>query len=97
MKTEDDLLHAIARYAAESTGASQREIDLILHRFRTQFMARLKTKPARFLTDEDYAEGFEQMKEEAAALLQYLMTQDVGNLPVELRGEEVGQRAQESI
>jgi hypothetical protein len=54
-------------------------------------MARLKTKPARFLTDEDYAEGFEQMKEEVAAFLQYLMTHDVGNLPVELRGEDVGQ------
>jgi hypothetical protein len=97
MKTDDDLLHAIARYVVESTGASEREIDLILHWFRTQFMERLKPKPAGFLTDEHYAEAFEQMNEEAAPFLQYLMTHEVGNLPVELRGEDVSQRAPESI
>ncbi len=73
MKTEDDLLEAIA--------------DLMMHQFRTQLMGNLKTEPAKLLPDEEYAEGFEQMKKEAAAFLQYLMTHDLGNLPGELRGE----------
>ena len=56
----------------------------MIHRFRTQFMAKLKTKPAKLMTEEEYAEGFEQMKKEAAPL-QYLITHDFGNLPRELR------------
>jgi len=32
MKTEDDLLEAIARYSLESTGASEGQIDLMMHR-----------------------------------------------------------------
>jgi hypothetical protein len=91
MKTEDDLLEAVARYSLESTGASEGQIDLMMHQFRTQLMANLKTGPAKLLTDEEYAEGFEQMKKEAAAFLQYLMTHDLGNLPSELRGENVWQ------
>jgi hypothetical protein len=87
MKTEDDLLKAIARYSLEGTGASEGQIDLMMHRFRTQLMAKLKTKPAKLLTEEEYAEGFEQMKNEAATFLQYLMTHDFGSLPSELRGE----------
>ena len=87
MKTEDDLLETIARYSLESTGASEEQIDLMMHQFRTQLMAKLKTKPAKLLTDEEYAEGFHQMKKEAAVFLQYLMTHDLGNLPGELRGE----------
>jgi hypothetical protein len=87
MKTEDDLLKAIARYSLESTGASEEQIDLMMHKFRTQLMAKLKTKPAKLLTDEEYAEGFQQMKKEAAVFLQYLMTHDSGNLPIELREE----------
>ena len=86
MKTEDDLLEAIARYSLESTGASEEQIGLMMHKFRTQLMAKLKTKPAKLLTDEEYAEGLQQMKKEAA-VLQYLMTHDSGNLPIELRGE----------
>jgi len=58
MKTEDDLLEAIAHYSIESTGASERQIDLMMHQFRTQLMANLKTEPAKLLTDEEYAEGF---------------------------------------
>jgi hypothetical protein len=49
------------------------------------------------LTDEEYAHGFEEMKKEAAAFLQYLMTDDIGSLPTELRGENVEQRAAKSI
>ena len=37
------------------------------------------------MTEEEYAEGFEQMKKEAAPFLQYLITHDFGNLPRELR------------
>jgi hypothetical protein len=87
MKTEDDLLEAVVRYSLEGTGASEGQIDLMIHRFRTQLMAKLKTKPAKLLTDEEYADGFQQMKKEAAVFLQYLMTHDSGNLPIELRGE----------
>jgi hypothetical protein len=86
MKTEDDLLEAIARYSLEGTGASEGQIDRMIHQFRTQLMAKLKTKPGKLLTDEEYAEGFEQMKKEAAVFLQYLMTHDSENLPGELRG-----------
>jgi hypothetical protein len=50
-------------------------------------MAKLKTKPAKLMTEEEYAEGFEQMKKEAGPFLQYLITHDFGNLPRELRGE----------
>jgi hypothetical protein len=50
-------------------------------------MAKLKTKPAKLMTEEEYAEGFEQMKKEAAPFLEYLITHDFGNLPRELRGE----------
>jgi hypothetical protein len=87
MKTEDDLLETIVRYSLEGTGASEGQIDLMMHRFRTQFMAKLKTKLAKLLTEEEYAEGFERMKNEAAAFLQYLMTHDFGSSPSELRGE----------
>jgi hypothetical protein len=31
-------------------------------------MAKLKRKPAKLLTDEEYAEGFRQMKKEAGLL-----------------------------
>ena len=86
MKTEDDLLKAIVRYSLEGTGASEDQIDLMMQRFRTQFTEKLKTKH-RLLTDEEYTEGFEQMKKEAAAFLQYIMTHDFGSLPRELRGE----------
>ncbi len=88
MKTEDDLLEAIARYSLESTGASEGQIDLMMHRFQTQLIAKLKRKPAKLLTDEEYAEGFRQMKKQAGAFLQYLMTHDSANLPGELRGEK---------
>jgi hypothetical protein len=88
MKTEDDLLEAIARYSLESTGASEGQIDLMMHRFQTQLIAKLKRKPAKLLTDEEYAEGFRQMKKEARAFLHYLMTHDSANLPGELRGEK---------
>jgi hypothetical protein len=91
MKTEHDLLEAIARYSLENTGASQGQIDLMIHRFRTRLMGNLTTGPTKLLTDEEYAEGFEQMKKEAAAFLRYLMTHDMGNLPSELRGENAGQ------
>jgi len=37
------------------------------------------------------------MKKEASAFLRYLMTHDMGNLPSELRGENAGERAPESI
>jgi hypothetical protein len=97
MKTEDDLLEAIARYSLESTGASEKEIDHMLREFRTRLIANLKTGPAKLLTDEEYAHGFEEMKKEAAAFLQYLMTHDIGSLPSELRGENVEQRAAKSI
>jgi hypothetical protein len=97
MKTEDDLLEAIARYSLENTGASEEEIDRMMHEFRTQLIANLKTGPAKFLTDEEYARGFEEMKKEAAAFLRYLMTHDLGNLPSELRGKNVGDRAAKSM
>ena len=87
MKTEDDLLEAVVRYSLEGTGALEEQIDLMIHRFRTQLMAKLKTKPAKLMTEEEYAEGFEQMKKEAAPFLQYFITHDLGNLPRELRGE----------
>jgi hypothetical protein len=97
VKTEKDLLEAIARYSLESTGASEEEINVMMQRFRTRFMPYVKTGPPKLLTDEEYADGFQQMKKEAAAFLQYLMTHDMGNLPDELRGEDVGQRPPESI
>jgi hypothetical protein len=87
MKTEDDLLEAVVRYSLEGTGASEGQIDLMIHRFRTQLLAKLKTKPGKLMTAEEYAEGFEQMKKEAAPFLQYLITHDSENLPRELRGE----------
>jgi hypothetical protein len=87
MKTEDDLLEAVVRYSLEGTGASEGQIDLMIHRFRTQLMAKLKIEPAKLMTEEEYAEGFEQMKKEAAPFLQYLITHDFGNLPRELRRE----------
>ena len=62
MKTEDDLLEAIVRYSLEGAGASDGQIGLMVHRFRTQLMAKLKTKPAKLLTEEEYAEGFEQRR-----------------------------------
>jgi hypothetical protein len=85
------------RYSLESTGASEEEIDRMLREFRTRRIANLKTGPAKLLTDEEYAQGFEEMKKEAGAFLQYLMTHDQGNLPSELRGENVEQRAAKSI
>jgi hypothetical protein len=87
MKTEDDLWEAIVRYSVETTGASEAKIDLMMHQFRTQMMANLKTKPAKTRTDEEYAEKFEQMKQEVPALLQYLMTHDFDDLPGKFRGE----------
>jgi hypothetical protein len=59
----------------------------MIHRFRTQLMAKLKTKPAKLMTEEEYAEGFEQMKKEAVPFLQDPLTHDPGNLPCALRGE----------
>ena len=53
MKTEDDLLEAVVRYSLEGTGASEGQIDLVIHRFRTQLMAKLKTKPAKLMTEEE--------------------------------------------
>ena len=69
MKTEDDLLEAIARYSLESTGASEGQIDLMMHRFQTQLMAKLKRKPAKLLTDEEYAEGVSANEERSRSLL----------------------------
>jgi hypothetical protein len=97
MKNEDDLLEATARYSLESTGASEEQIDLMIRQFRERHIPNLKTGPPKLLTDAEYAEGFEQMKKEAAAFLQYLMTHDRGNLPSELRGEDMGQQAAKSI
>jgi hypothetical protein len=97
MKTEDELLEAVARYSLESTGASEGHIEVMMRQFRTRLMPNLKRGPAKLLTDQEYAEGFEQMKKEAAAFLGYLMTHDMGNLPSELRGENPEQRAPESI
>ena len=53
MKTEDDLLEAVVRDSLEGTGASEEQIDLMIHRFRTQLMAKLKTKPAKLMTEEE--------------------------------------------
>jgi hypothetical protein len=58
MKTQADLLQAIARYSLESTGASEEQIDRMMHQFRTRLMPNLKTGPAKLLTDEQYAKGF---------------------------------------
>jgi len=66
---------------------SLQQIDLVMHQFRTQLMANLKPEPAKTLTDEEYAERFEQMKKELPALLQYLRTHDFGDLPGKFRGE----------
>jgi hypothetical protein len=95
MKTERELLEAVARYSLENTGASQEQIDLLIHRLRTRLLGNI-AGPIKLLTDEQYAEGFEQMKKEAAGFLRYLMTHDMGNLPNELRGEN-GQRTPESV
>jgi acyl-CoA reductase-like NAD-dependent aldehyde dehydrogenase len=38
MKTEEDLLDAIARYSLESTGASEGQIDLMMRQFRTRLI-----------------------------------------------------------
>ena len=51
-------------------------------------MANLKTAPAKTLTDEEFAEKFEQMKKEVPAFLQHLMTHDFGDLPEKFRGED---------
>jgi hypothetical protein len=59
MKTADDLLEAVVRYSLEGTVASKGKIDLMIHRFRTQLMAKLKTEPAKLMTEEEYAEGFQ--------------------------------------
>jgi hypothetical protein len=44
MKIEDDLLEAVVRYSLEGTVASKGQIDLMIHRFRTQLMAKLKNR-----------------------------------------------------
>jgi hypothetical protein len=75
------------RYSFEGTGASEEQIDLVMHQFRTQLMANLKTNPAKTLTEEEYSEKFEQMKKEMPAFLQYLRTHDFGDLPGKFRGE----------
>jgi hypothetical protein len=87
MKTDSDLLEAFMRYSFESTGASDAEVDLKMHQFRTQLMANLKTNPAKTLTDEEYAEKLEQMKKELPAYLHYLSTHDFGDLPGKFTGE----------
>jgi hypothetical protein len=87
MKNENDLLEDLVRYSFETSGASEAEIDLTMHQFRTQLIANLKTNPAKNLSDEEYAEKFEHMKKEVPAFLNYLMTHDFGQLPGKFLGQ----------
>jgi hypothetical protein len=50
MKTEDDLLEAIARYSLESTGASEGQIDLMMHRFPNATYGKAKKKTCQVTT-----------------------------------------------
>jgi len=77
MKTDADLLEELMRYVFVGAGATNAEVEMKLHEFRTIFTM----NPPKELSDEDYAIQLTAMKKEAPAFLHHLMNSKFPPLP----------------